>query len=186
MSVNRIASRYAKSLIDLAVDQDNLEKIHEDISSFKKATENRDLHLMLKSPIVNVGKKRQVFEALFGDKYDKLTKAFFDIILTKGREMYLPEIADAFLLQYKVLKHISIITLTTAVPLGAESLSAIKQELLKSVATDDNVDIETKVDPNILGGFIIEFDDRLYDASVSHKLEKLKKQFSENLYVNNV
>ena len=65
MSVIRIASRYAKSLIDLARDQNVMEEVVSDIKGFSKMVENRDLYLLLKSPIINVGKKAQIFNAFF-------------------------------------------------------------------------------------------------------------------------
>ena len=180
MSVIRIASRYAKSLIDLASERGQLEEVMEDIKSFQKAIENRDLYLMLKSPIINVSKKQQVFNALFEGKQTELTAAFLKIVLNKSREMYLPEIADEFIAQYKKMKHISSVTLVTATALGAETVSKIKQKLVASEATDDHVDLLTEVNPDILGGFVLDFGDRLYDASVAHKLEQLKKEFAKN------
>ena len=180
MSVQRIASRYAKSLIDLAVEQDKLERILEDIKAFKKATENRDFYLLLKSPIINATKKQQIFNALFEGQFDEMTAAFMGIILTKGRESYLPEIADEFVNQYKTIKHITTVKVTSAAPLSAETVSKIKQKLVASKVTDDHVELEMKTDPKILGGFVIEFDDMLYDASVAHNLELLRKEFTQN------
>ncbi len=179
MSVIRIASRYAKSIIDLAVETNQLEEVLADMKSFKKATENRDLYLLIKSPIVNVTKKQQVFTALFDGKQTELTSKFFKIVLTKGREMYLPEIADEFMVQYKKFKHISSVKLITASALTAETVSKIKQKLVGSEVTDDNVELQTEVNPDILGGFVLDFGDRLYDASVAHKLEELKKEFTK-------
>ncbi|MEM1319870.1 MAG: ATP synthase F1 subunit delta, partial [Bacteroidota bacterium] len=179
----RIASRYAKSLIDLAQEQDKLDRVLEDINSFEGAIKSRDLYLLMKSPIINGGKKLQIFNTIFEGKFDEMTLGFFRIVINKGREALLPEIAKEFVDQYKVIKHISTVKLTTAVPLGADALAKIKEKLLSSSATDDQVEIETKVDPNILGGFVIEFDDQLYNASVVHQMEKLKKEFSSNLYV---
>jgi len=185
MSVIRIASRYAKSLIDLAVEQDKLERVLEDIKSFKKAVDNRDFYLLLKSPIINATKKQQIFNELFEGSFDVMTSAFLKIILTKGREAYLPEIADEFINQYKEIKHISTVKLITAAPLGAETVSRIKQKLVASTATEAHVELITKVDPDILGGFVIEFDDKLYDSSVMHNLELLRKEFANNEYVKN-
>lgn len=76
MSVNRIATRYAKSLLDLAVEQNVLEAVKSDIETFVKMVENRDLYLLLKSPIINATKKESVFEVLFGARFNKLTNAF--------------------------------------------------------------------------------------------------------------
>ena len=182
MSVVRIASRYAKSLLDLAIEQDKLDRILEDVHSFKKATENRDFYLLLKSPIVNATKKKSIFEALFKDKYDPMTSSFLNILLSKGRETYLPEIAASFLDQYKRMKKISSISLTTAKALSESNVAAIKNKLEASDQTSDVIDLETKVDKELIGGFIIEFDDKLYDASVAHKLEQLRKEFKDDPY----
>ena len=123
---------------------------------------------------------------LFDGKFDELTLAFLDILLKKGREAILPEIAKDFLVQYKAIKHISTVTLTTAAALGKDAVEAIRQKLVASNVTDDNVEIVTKVDENLIGGFVLEFDDKLYDASVKHKLDILSKDFKDNLYISQI
>lgn len=178
MSVTRIASRYAKSLVDLATEKGQLEEVMGDVKSFLKATENRDLYLMIKSPIINATKKQQVFDALFKGKQTDLMDSFLQIVLRKGREAYLPNIAQEFMEQYKKIKHISTVKLTTAAALSAETISKIKQKLTNSEATDDHVELETAVDADILGGFILQFGDKLYDASVARKLKRLRKEFT--------
>jgi F-type H+-transporting ATPase subunit delta len=183
MSAHRIATTYAKSLLDLSIDQGNLEEVKEDINTFKASLESRDLFLLLKSPIINKGKKKQVFDAIFSGKLNKVTSAFFDIVLNKGREMYLPEIADAFLLQYKSHHKITPIKIKTAVAISDAKLESIKAKLLESNITESSLDIVTEVDPTIIGGFVIEVGDKLYDASVAHKLETIKKEFLTNEYV---
>lgn len=182
MSVIRIASRYAKSLLDLAKEQNKLERILEDVKAFQKAAGQRDFELLLKSPIVKTDKKQAIIKQIFGSKFDPLTMIFLDVILRKGRERYLGGVADEFVAQYRKEKHISTVYLTTAGPIDPESLQIIKMQLMTSDVTDRNVDIKTKVDPDLIGGFVIEFDDKLYDASVSHKLELLRKEFSGNDY----
>ena len=182
MSVIRIASRYAKSLIDLASEQDNIETVVEDIKYFIEATKNRDFFLMLKSPIINGDKKQQVFDALFKDKFSEITYSFLSIVVRKGREIHLPEIVAEFMEQYKKLKHISTVKLVTATSLSAETISKIKQRLVASDATDDHVELEIEVNPDLLGGFVLDFGDRLYDASVAHQLEALKKEFNKSEY----
>lgn len=183
MSVHRIASRYAKSLIDLAVEQDKLEKVKEDVSTFKEVTKIREFYLLLKNPIVTTEKKATIVNKIFAGKYDELTLAFINILIKKGREEHLPEIAEEFLVQYKHIKHISTVKLTTAKPLSEEALKAIREKLESSSQTDEIIEIKTKVQPDLIGGFIIEFDDNVYDASVSHKLYQFKKEFKDNLYV---
>jgi len=183
MSVIRIAARYAKSLLDLAIEQNKLDKIKGDVDGFLEATENRDFYLLVKSPIVNPAKKTEIFKAIFDGKVDELTMAFFDIIIRKGRASSLPEIAREFVVQYKIHNHISTVTLTTAEPATEEILAAVRKKLEDSGATESSVDIITKVDPEIIGGFILEFDNQLYDASVAHKLDNMRKEFGGNQYV---
>ena len=179
MSVSRITGRYAKSLLDLAQDNNNLEQIREDMAGFAKATKNRELSLLLKSPIIHGSKKRSILSELFEGKFQKLTMAFINIVLTKGREEFLPEIADAFEEQYRELKGITTVKLTTASPLSEQALNNIKSKLESSSETSNTVEIETAVNPDLIGGFVFEFGDRLYDASVVHRLAEIKKEFAK-------
>lgn len=183
MSVSRISSRYAKSLMDLALERNELESIKKDISYFTEAIRNRDLYLLLKSPIINSGKKISILKEVFRDKLGATTMAFFDIIVKKGREMYLPEIAADFMGQYRDYNKISVVKITTAAPLSEASMNEIKSKLLSSDITMDKLEITEKVDPSLIGGFIIEVGDRLYNASISHKLDEIRKEFSGNQFV---
>jgi F-type H+-transporting ATPase subunit delta len=186
MSVQRIASRYAKSLIGLAVEQGKLELLVKDIELFRSMVSNRDLYLLLKSPIIKGDKKLQIFDAVFKGRLDPMMMAFLEILVRKGRESYLPEISEAFIEQYKLIKHISSVKLTTAVKLSEAAVAQILQKLKDSGVTDENIELVTVVDPDLIGGFIIEFEDRIYDTSVSNKLESLKREFRDNLYISQI
>ena len=175
MSVQRIAGRYAKSLLGLAREQNKLDRVLEDVKSFQAASKNRDFYLLLKSPIVNARKKLSILDALFKDKYDEMTMAFLRILVNKGREPYLPEVAEEFITQYKKIKHISTVKVTTAKPMTAAAMEALKAKLTASDATAQSVEIETAVNPELIGGFILELDDKIYDASVAQKLEEVKR-----------
>ncbi|MCZ2102003.1 MAG: ATP synthase F1 subunit delta [Chitinophagales bacterium] len=180
MSISRITTRYAKSLIDLAVERNELEPVKKDVEYFLAALQSRDLILFLKSPIIHANKKLSVMQALFGDKLGKMTMAFFDIIIRKGREMYLPEIAHEFIGQYKALNQISTVKITTAIPVSDAVLNEIRAKLADTNTPIEKLDIETQVNPDIMGGFIIEIGDKLYDASVQRTLEQLKKEITQN------
>ena len=181
MSVTRIASRYAKSLIDLAVEGNKLDRILEDVQSFQEVLKNRDFYLLMKSPVVKNSKKQQIVKKIFEGKYDELTMSFLKILISKNRESYLPDIAREFIEQYRKIKHISKVKITTASALSEKAITALRKKLVASEVTDDNVELTTATDPNLVGGFILEFDDKIYDASIKHKLEQLKKEFSKNL-----
>ena len=182
MAAERIAARYAKSLIELAQETGQLDSIKGDMDVFLEAVKNRDLYLMLKSPIVSADKKKSALQAIFGGQFQPLSMSFLNILVDKGRESVLPEVVREFDRQYKVANHISSVTLTTAEPLGPGELEAIKAKLLSSDSTESRVEIETKVDPSLIGGFVLEYDNQLYDASVAHRLEQYRKEFKNNTF----
>ena len=101
MAGERVAVRYAKSLINLGQEQGVLDVIYDDMTNLQEALTNRDLKLLVKSPIIKSDKKISVFRKLFGDSYNKITMAFFEILTKKSRENILPEITKAFISQYK-------------------------------------------------------------------------------------
>jgi F-type H+-transporting ATPase subunit delta len=86
MSVNRIASRYAKSLIDLAVEQNNLEKIHGDVEHLLRMIKgSKDFVSFLRSPVIQYSRKKKAIEALLQDKFEDLTFKFVDLLASKKR-----------------------------------------------------------------------------------------------------
>lgn len=183
MSVIRIATRYAKSLLDLSIEQGKLEPVYEDIQTLQRAMKNRDLVLLLKSPIVHADKKLGALDAIFKSSLDTLTMAYLRLLVQKGRENYLPEITAEFGNQYRQLKGITTVRVTSAAPLSEATLAELQQRLIASGVTTAQLAVETKVDPDLIGGFILEFGDRRYDATVAHKLEALRAQFKKNFYV---
>ncbi len=184
MSVIRIATRYAKSLMDLAIEQGKLDKISADMQMLHKAvTGSRDFHNMLKSPIIHADKKNAVFSALFKDKVDTLTITYLALLVNKGREAYLPEITAEFVRQHKAMQHITTVTVTTAAEMSDSVLAELRKQLLASGATTEKLDVVTKVNPELIGGFVLEFDQKRYDASVANKLEVLRNNFTKNFYI---
>ena len=99
MTDNRVAPRYAKSLLDLGIEQNKLDVLYDNMSALKSALQNRDLYLMVKSPIIHADKKISVFKSIFEGSFDKISQSFLDIITRKGRETILPEITDSFIKQ---------------------------------------------------------------------------------------
>lgn len=184
MSVARIASRYAKTLVDLSIQQNKLERVLKDVESFKKITdESRDFYNFLKTPIIHKDKKQSIIKDLFEKDYDDLKMKFLLLLIAKQRERFLPEIAREFLIQYKELKNITTVRITSAVELSEATLKKIEQKLVGGDLKGEKIEFETYVEPELIGGVIVEFDDQIYDASVAHRLNDYKKNFSENLYV---
>ena len=180
MSAHRIAVRYAKSLLDLGIENNELATLVEDVAKVRASLASRDLFLLIKSPIISTGKKKAVFRKIFDPMLGRTLISFFDIMLRKSRENILPEIIESFDEQYKVHKAISTVILKTAVPLEDKTIAKIKEKLANSAITKPNIDLVVEVDPALIGGFQLKFEDKDYDASLAHKLSELRKQFSSS------
>jgi len=180
----RLAARYAKSLLDLAIEQNSLEVTLKDMQLLDGiCKESRDLVNMLRSPIINADKKAEILKAIVGSRVGTLTNAFAILLVNKGREGVLAEIAQAFIEQYRELKNIKTVKLTTAHPVQDNVKQVILKQITGSLAANTSVELQTEVDPEIIGGFVLEMDDKLYDASVSRDLKDLKAQFLDDSYV---
>lgn len=182
MSITRIASRYAKSLIDLAKSRNELEAVKEDVQGFQKAMESKDFYHMLKSPVIPSTKKAEIFKLLFKEKANPTTFGFFNLVIRKGREMYMPEILNEFMASYRKMNNIVSVNVISAVPLNAAAQEAIKARLIEAGLITGSIEMHTKVNPDIIGGFQIEFDHKLIDTSISHALDKMRRELAINLY----
>lgn len=186
MSAQRIATRYAKSLIKVAQEKGKLDSVLEDIKAFDGLCNVRDFHLLLKSPVIKADKKKKILDFMLGSKFDELTMKFIHILLRKGRESYMSEIADEFILEYKKLKQITTVRVTSATKLTENALKVMRQKLADAGISDGKIELETKVNPKLIGGFTIEFDGKKYDSSVARKLDELHSQFEDNLYISQI
>jgi len=186
MSAYRIAVRYAKSLHDLAVEQKKLDRILEDVEAFYTLMQNRDFQLFIKSPVIQHKRKSEVMEKLLADKFDPLTMAFLRILFNKGREKFLGEVAKEFITIFKKLRGISTVKVTSAVKLEDKAIQDIEAKLKSEGITGAHTEFHTLVDADMIGGFILEVDDLVYDASLAHKLETLRRDFVHNPYISQV
>ena len=179
----RVASRYVKSLLDLAVEQNVLDKVDQDMQLFSKVcAENHAFALMLKSPVIRHDKKRDILTSLFKGKVSSLSMSIFDIITKKNREPLLPSIAKEFHNAYNNYKNIGKASVTTASPLDAKLKTEI-EAIAKKLSDKGQVELTQKVDKDLIGGFILNVGDKQIDASIKSKLKSLKVKFNENPYV---
>lgn len=182
MSELRVASRYAKSLLDLAEERGTLAAVKADMDLFSKTLEeNRDLRLLLRNPIVKHDKKLAILRAIFGGKVSDLTEKFFTIVTQKNRESALEFIGSEFLSQYNQLRGVQTAEVTTASPLTPE-LRAEVEKLVRQQTGLQQVELTEKVDESLIGGFVLRVGDRQIDDSVRYRLRKLRSEFSKNPY----
>jgi F-type H+-transporting ATPase subunit delta len=182
----KVARRYAKALFDMSVELNQVEAVRNDMDQLS-AVQNAELNSILFSPVIKNAKKVAIFNAVFGDHISKLTKSFFNLVFEKGREMVLREIIEAFNIEYRKYMKIEVVKVTTAEPISDSLKDDISKKLQDHPLLKGKiVMMESKVDPNIIGGFVVEMDNDVYDVSIRRDLQVIKKQFVENMYVSKI
>ena len=179
----RLASRYAKSLIDLSIEKGQLENIYADMLWLQGVCKsNKDFVNVLRSPIINPSTKKKIIEAVTKGNIGEITSGFINLLITKNRESNLSEIVNAVISSYKQHKNIQTIQLTTASPVSDSIKNAIVDQV-KKAAGFQNVELEEKVDADLIGGFVLQIGDKLVDASVAYDLRAIAKQFENNDFI---
>ncbi len=181
----RVASRYAKALINLAVERNELDAAKKDIDLvYSTCLESNELQLMLQSPIISVDKKQTILDKIFNHQVGDLVRKFIAIVVSKNREELIPAITKEFLNQYRIHNGFITAEVTTAIELDDE----LRTKLLSIVGeeNDRKVELVETVDPSIIGGLVVRIGDRQFDASIKRKINDLKKQFDRNLYLSNL
>lgn len=179
MSDRRVASRYAKSLIELAEEKGVLEEVNRDMQLFASVCdENRDFVLAIRNPIIQNDKKLAILKKVFNKQVSDMVMRFFEIISRKNREVFLPDIAEEFHRQYNIHKGIVRAEVVTTFPLD-DAMRLRFKELVKDYFKDAKaVELQEKVDESLIGGFVLTVGDRQIDESLSSKFNKLKLEFS--------
>ncbi len=173
MSVTRVAYRYAQALLDLSTEQNVVDKVNADMVQLSDVCkESKDFTNLLNSPIVESKKKSDIFTALFESKMEKMSLEFLNLIVKNSREDILPQIADGFVSLYKKKNNILDVTVISATTLD----KATKDQIVNKIKASFNGTIELieKVDPSLIGGFIVRIDDKQIDASIASQLSNLK------------
>ena len=170
-------------MIGLAVERGELEKVFADMEWLQSVCKsNRDFINMLRSPVIKSDTKGKIVRSVAGNNIGQLTDTFIHLLINKGRESALPEIATSFIQQYKELKKIHHVKLTTASPVSDEMKNSIVNHI-KSTTEMQNIELETLVNADIIGGFVIQTGDKMVDASIAYDLKEIAKQFENNDFI---
>lgn len=176
MKGTKAATRYAKSLLELAIENNKIEAVSNNLRAFSAAyNDTKDFQVFLDSPVINAEKKNDIFKMLFGN-FDSLTISFIQLITKNGREGFLPAIADAFDQQLKAHLGIVPMTLISAGALDATTKTAIVEKVQATVK--GKLEVDEKIDTSLIGGFVIRMGDNRIDASISNQLNNLKQRLT--------
>jgi F-type H+-transporting ATPase subunit delta len=182
MSNHKVSERYAKSLYSLAKEKGNVAEVLEDIKTYQKTiADNHNLATVINSPIINTSKKQAILNQLFAPRFQPITSMFFKLILEKGRDFELGGIAKSFIEEDKKQKGIKDCLIATAAPLTTELLASLTQK--GEQMAGGKIEVSVKIDPSLIGGYILTVGDLQYDESVKTKLSKIGSQLIDHSYI---
>jgi len=179
----RLASRYAKALLDISIEKNQLETVYADVQWLRAICKSSaDFVNLLRSPIIKADKKQKIVDAITQNNINNITAGFLKLMISKGRESNLPEVLPAFINLYKQHNNIHSVILTTAVPVSDEVKNNIVNQVKRSAGVE-KIELEEKVNPDLIGGFVLEMGDQMVDASIAYDLREVAKQFKNNDFI---
>lgn len=174
--MSRAAIRYAKAILETAVANGKANQVNDDMKSIITAVDsNTDLREFLSSPIITSEVKMKALSEVFS-KVQEETKSLFKLLLENKRFEILASIAVQYNIQFDDMNGVEVAQVTTAFPITPD----LESKILAKAATisSKKLTIQNTVDPSIIGGFILRIADKQYNASVSNRLQELKREFS--------
>lgn len=179
----RLATRYAKSLLDLSHEMNSLEATLADMKLIEHVCNiSHDFQNMLRSPVITSDKKNAIIDLVIGAHISELSKRFIHLLINKGRELNLAEIATAFVTQYNVMKKITTVRLTTATEIDQKMKDSIISRI-GALLSGNTIELKSGVNKDLIGGFVVEVEDKLYDASIRKRLADVRANVVDTSYV---
>jgi F-type H+-transporting ATPase subunit delta len=181
MNYPRVASRYSKALLELAVEHNELDKVSADVVLLKSTINgSEDFALLLKSPVVKADKKQAVLKAVFKGAFSPLFERFVALLVKNHRENVLIGICEKFesdVLEYKGIMEAEV---TTAVALTEADKAKLVATLKAQIGKD--IKLDEIVDPSTIGGMKLKVGGYQLDNTISGKLRAMKNELIDATY----
>jgi F-type H+-transporting ATPase subunit delta len=174
MNDSKISVRYSRALFQSALEKKIIDKVNQDMIFIAEICRLPETKEFLQSPIIPPSKKSSIFHKMFDGNVEKITLSLIDLVVKNGRENYLPAIARVFISETLKYKGITESVLTTAIKVDSKVRKQITDLISEVFST--KVELEEKIDTDIIGGFILRIDDKYIDASIRNRLRKIKKE----------
>lgn len=179
MSTQAIARRYAKALFDLGREHDVLPELEEELRTVvSELAANPDLKTRLEHPRVSQAQKFALLDDVFADRVSYRTMNLLRILIEKRRESYLAAIHEEFVRLYDEARGIAVATVRTAVELDSETVGSLTEQLAKAIGKQ--VRLKVEVQPDLIGGLVLQIGDRRLDASIRRRLQNLRNHIASS------
>lgn len=184
MKPNILVHRYAKAFLDLAIQNNIVDKVLDDLL-FVKTTfeENKELEILIHQPFVSKIHKTNIVDKIFKDRVEKITLDLVNLLIEKNRDEIITNVYNEYYELYLDYKKIAVVKVTSAVALDELTTNRIVNILRHKIVNKDTVQVKNVVDKKIIGGFKVSYMDYEYDASVVSTLKRLHNVFEDNLFV---
>ena len=178
MDLGVISVRYARALLKCATGLKLEDQVYKEMQTLSRSfLEVPELRFTIDNPMLSKDKKLKIVATACGDNICELTKKFVELVLNEDREKTLQFMAASYITLYRKQKNIIRGSLTTAAPVSQETEDKMRR--MVESKTHGTVEFNTEVDPNIIGGFILEYDTYRMDASVKTKLSNILTQLKK-------
>ena len=178
MDIGVISTRYARALLKSATDAKLDEQVYQEMMTLAKSyTDVPILRQTIDNPMLDKSKKQTLLETATGGTPSQLTQTFIALVLKEDRENMVQFMAYSYVTLYRKQKNVIRGKLTTAARVSAQTEQKMRQ--MVESKTQGTVEFETEVNPDIIGGFILEYDTYRMDASVKSKLNTILNQLSK-------
>lgn len=178
MDLGVIAVRYARALLKSATELKAEDQVYGEMQSLSSCYISVPaLRLTIDNPMLQKDKKQHALETAMGGKPTELSKRFVALVLKEDRESTLQFMAASYITLYRKQKNITRGKLTTAVPVSPQTEARMRK--MVEGKTQGTVEFKTEVDPDIIGGFVLEYDTYRMDASVKTKLSNILVQLKK-------
>ncbi|MBP5687301.1 MAG: ATP synthase F1 subunit delta [Muribaculaceae bacterium] len=174
MNDGLIPNRYAKALYKLLQECGDTAAIYNEMKQLDASyAAEAGLKKAVNNPFLPVEDKLKLLCAASGAKLGGTSAKFMELVIKNNRIDFLRSIALAFMKQYREQNGIAKVEIVTAVQLGDDEINAII-DVVKEQFGDKTIELTKKVNPDLIGGFTVDVDSRVLDASVKNQLEKLR------------
>ncbi len=179
MSSYNVSSRYARALIELAEEKNIYDKVIEDVQTvYSTLKDSRELRVVLSSPIISEEKKKDILSAIFDKYVGEDVGRFLAFVVDKGRVELLTEITRRILEINDERQNIADVTLKSVIELDSAQVEKIKKAFEEY--TGKKIRFKNILDESIIGGYVAQVKDKVFDASVKRQLERLKETLIAN------
>ena len=178
MEIGVISVRYARALLKSATEQGIEKQVYEEMQTLSQSyLKVPELRFTIDNPMLEKSKKEALLVTAAGGDISPLTKRFISLVLSEDRESTIHFMAASYVTLYRKHNNITRGKLITAVPVTPQIERRMRQKV--ESRTNGTVEFQTEVNPEIIGGYILEYDTYRLDASIQNQLRSILTQLSK-------